>query len=784
MSQLVSLLDLPHSLLYQYLRPVDFLQLSKCNKECQGAIVNQKFKVRDAYFRYYGPLLTAYRIKFHKYLQLQSEEDYIFFFHGQIKKYNTLLSVISQDYAFRDGVYNITWNNAVNQFYSANVTYYQCPKYYNSWSEVYALNKEKEEVKLNSGEILASSQYDLLVILYRAFVKRNYQLSDPRRKPLFLSQFGYYQDAVKNFQLDALVRTINSEFDVLIEEMSIVNHVGSRHGLSERSRGYLNSLSLLCQYFQIGSFDDIREKLAKSIESSPDFQTLYAYFNVIALQQQYNHQTAQQQLFKYVVRILNYSQDSVLKLQSVGFVKHTRDKMLISAQMYSLLKAHLTHEWVKQKINDVKAIKSVETGWAILSLLQVYDPTQCQSVFQKFLYRRLCRCRNDDAMYMVIAAHCYDLENFFQWMEQEMSHIAIKTLVKVLEQLLNIEFVVTESKFFQLGRIFKQFEKSLVDHQQHLVRVSLLKFSQVGHVDIDSCYYYHDELTWIIGSLGGQNEWARVVLNSDADFIAQLKGCIIVIGLSPDLDLMSQQMLDQVSVHLVNLFCGNEKLDFNILAYYFRHLLETSLYSEEAVLKLKDIASEQQLYTICNMLAEDEDVAILNFGSQFLPGWLNECQRICNEVDFPYNVIEAMHLVNVNVGNLSSAPSHVQRTIASAIVKVVLKQPVVDTSRFWFFDGLPVSVLEDRAILSIYIHIWPTALLASESLKVYGYSELALGFFQRVKCDDILPEKQVSLIQMFYTEAKNARVDQLVCQIDRLIKQFYGCKMEALLGAL
>lgn len=51
-------------------------------------------------------------------------------------------------------------------------------------------------------------------------------------------------------------------------------------------------------------------------------------------------------------------------------------------------------------------------------------------------------------------------------------------------------------------------------------------------------------------------------------------------------------MLDQVSVHLVNLFCGNEKLDFNILAYYFRHLLETSLYSEEAVLKLKDIASE------------------------------------------------------------------------------------------------------------------------------------------------------------------------------------------------
>lgn len=71
------------------------------------------------------------------------------------------------------------------------------------------------------------------------------------------------------------------------------------------------------------------------------------------------------------------------------------------------------------------------------------------------------------------------------------------------------------------------------------MRVSLLKFSQVGHVDIDSCYYYHDELTWIIGSLGGQNEWARVVLNNDADFIAQLKGCIIVIGLSPDLDLMS-----------------------------------------------------------------------------------------------------------------------------------------------------------------------------------------------------------------------------------------------------
>lgn len=71
------------------------------------------------------------------------------------------------------------------------------------------------------------------------------------------------------------------------------------------------------------------------------------------------------------------------------------------------------------------------------------------------------------------------------------------------------------------------------------MRVSMLKFSHVGHMNIDNCYYSHDYMQYIIGCLGGPTEWAHVLLNSDVDFIAQLKGCIIVIGLYPDLDLMS-----------------------------------------------------------------------------------------------------------------------------------------------------------------------------------------------------------------------------------------------------
>ncbi|KAI3630075.1 hypothetical protein MIR68_011510 [Amoeboaphelidium protococcarum] len=609
MSQLVNLLALPQSPLYQYLRPVDFLQLSKCNKECQDAIVNQKYK-------------------------LQSEEDYVFFFHEQIKSYHALLTVVSPIMCF-----------VTRDLISPGLR---------------LLDGFIEKAKLSSGEVLASSQIDFLCILYRAFVKRKQQVSDPKRKPCRVSKYGYYHDAVKNFQLDAMVKIINTEFDVLIEEVNIINSDRLRQGRSATISGKADAFSQLRQYFQLGSCDDVRE--------------------------QYNHSTVQKHLDEYVVRIVDNPLNVVLQQYSVGFSKHTRDKYLISTQMQSLLKLYLSYYWVKQKIKDVKVVQCVETGWAILSIFKTIDPAQSESTYQKLVYGKLCRCRTDEAMYLILAAYCYDVENPFQWKEQEMSPIAIKTLVRVLEQLLDIKFVVRESKFFQLGCIFKSFKESLVGHQQHLMRVSMLKFSQVGHVDIDSCCYSHDYMQWIIGCLDGPIEWAHVLLNSDANYIARLKGCIIVIGLFPDLDHLSQSMLDQVSVHLVNLFCGNEKLDFHNFACYFQHLREMSLYAEEAVLKLKQIGSDQELIIICKMVPDHEDIVVMNFGSQFRPGWINE--------------------------------------------------------------------------------------------------QLALGFFQHIQWHDTLPEKQVSLIQMFFTEAKYARADVLVCEVERLIKEFYGCKMEALLGDL
>ncbi|KAI3643204.1 hypothetical protein MP228_012759 [Amoeboaphelidium protococcarum] len=690
------------------------------------------------------------------------------------------MAVVSQDYVFRDPMFNYDWNKSVQQFYCAIAEQCKISRHFNSWSEVYALNKEK--VKLSSGEVLASSQIDLLIILYRAFVKRNQQVSDPKRKPCRVSKYGYYNDAAKNFQLDALVQIINSEFDVLIEEVNIINSDRSRQGRPAIISGKADAFSQLCQYFQLGSCDDVREKLAKSLESAPNFETLYAYLNVITLQQQYNHSTVHKLLDEYLVCILNNPPNAVLQQQSLGFVKLIRDKYLISTQMQSLLKLHLSYFWVDLKIKDVKVVKSVEACWAILSIFKMFEPALSESTYQKLVYGKLCRCRTDEAMYLILAAYCYDIEKPFQWEEQEMSQIALNTLVQVLEQLLDIKFVVRESEFFRLGCIFNTFKESLVDHQHHLMRVSMLKFSHVGHMDIDSCYYSHDYMQYIIGCLGGPTEWAHVLLNSDVDFIAQLKGCIIAIGLYPDLDLMSQSLLDQVSVHLVNLFCGNEKLDFHILACYFQHLREMCLYAEEAVLKLKQIGSDKELSIICKMVPEYEDIVVMNFGSQFQPGWINECQRISNEVGFPQNIIQIVDVYNANSDKFSYILQYIEKAIANAVVKIVLKQPITSTSRYWFFEGLPVSILEESFVIQVYIKIWPTAMLASESLRVCEYSELALGFFQHIQCHDILPEKQVSLIQMFFTQAKYAQANNLVCEIKRLIKEFYGCKMEALLG--
>lgn len=112
------MLQLSTTSIYEYLRPVDLLQLCLSCKDCQDVVVHHKVVVRDAYFKYYGPLLTAARIKEHTYLQLKSKEDYTYFFHETSKKYSALLILMADDARDYDDTLFNEWILAVEHFYS------------------------------------------------------------------------------------------------------------------------------------------------------------------------------------------------------------------------------------------------------------------------------------------------------------------------------------------------------------------------------------------------------------------------------------------------------------------------------------------------------------------------------------------------------------------------------------------------------------------------------------------------------------------------------------------
>ncbi|KAI3640632.1 hypothetical protein MIR68_001510 [Amoeboaphelidium protococcarum] len=193
-------------------------------------------------------------------------------------------------------------------------------------------------------------------------------------------------------------------------------------------------------------------------------------------------------------------------------------------------------------------------------------------------------------------------------------------------------------------------------------------------------------------------------------------------------------------------------------------------YSPVACQKLLKIADDEQLEWLFNYFSQDEIVA-LNIGSRFLQPWVNKLIKIEEDSQFPDNIIQIVQICHTNDKNLYFAPTSVRRILAHCISNAVLLQPEHSTSRYWFFEGLPLFIMQERIILRIYIDIWPHAILASQSLRVYGYEELVRGFFHCIESNELLPQERVSLIQSFCQEAADANNDALLDVALTLVEQ-------------
>ncbi|KAI3640631.1 hypothetical protein MIR68_001509 [Amoeboaphelidium protococcarum] len=377
MSNLTNLLQLPTTTLHQYLRPVDLLELCISCKECRDTILKQRLPLFKVYFWYYGPLIAADRIRHHAYLQLTSKQDYRYFLHSYIKHFPVLLDFARHRYVNENDetfILDIAWRNAIKEFYPSNTkSSIRKGKYeqirFKKWSDLYS----KNEIYCTDSKdlVLASSQLDLIISLF-GIVAKEFWYPGTEQDPPVMSVFGYYHDAIKNFWLDALMIVVNKEFDA-----RDYDHCRSLNRAFNRISGSVHRLDVfidqICDYFCLGTCDEVREKLFNYLEFSPHFCGLYAYLNILKQQDLIDDSKNLKQFFsELVMKILNHPGQSNLISNGLHRFWLIRDYMQISNKFGQLLTRHLSAECILQQIEEVEVASSIEWGWAVLSLLKLY----------------------------------------------------------------------------------------------------------------------------------------------------------------------------------------------------------------------------------------------------------------------------------------------------------------------------------------------------------------------------------------------------------------------------
>ncbi|KAI3653112.1 hypothetical protein MP228_002537 [Amoeboaphelidium protococcarum] len=197
----------PKLSLGQYLRPVDLLELSLTSQRVQGVLLDQKRVVKDAYHAYYGPVLTAFRIREHNYLQLNTVEAVQYFLHKSILKNQTLRRYLKGHVRVDNdpGMLNEVWRRALLGYFDIE---YQPgygeidPDYY--WGSLWEWARKYYQWSapyLPNTEFLSATSKDFATVLLQTYLGDR-DCCNPKIKVL---QYGYAHDALKKYGLCCLM---------------------------------------------------------------------------------------------------------------------------------------------------------------------------------------------------------------------------------------------------------------------------------------------------------------------------------------------------------------------------------------------------------------------------------------------------------------------------------------------------------------------------------------------------------------------------------------------------
>ncbi|KAI3643216.1 hypothetical protein MP228_012771 [Amoeboaphelidium protococcarum] len=651
---LLQLLELQDSFLYEYLRPVDLLELTLTSRLVQDTLLRQKFQVRDTYFAYYGPILAMYRVKMHPYLQLKTAEDYKFFLHHDLG-YDRSLYFLALGLCKPIGERRVAeWDKAILGSISADdQKEEQVSHQFNEWQQHLLL--VQEYVYLSTMEHLAVSSIDFLITLFRLFATEVGSKSMQRyigSHPL-VWRYGYVHDAIKKCGLQALVFVINYYFDEIAfkvsEDVEITGPIFIRQ---------------ICQYFQLGDCSQILQQLDQLMEVEPNFQNLIAYYGVAKEQGLYETLNVEAHLKASLVKIMAHSnsQQSQPKRRNCNMERH-HSLWQISVPLHDILYWNVPFDWVKQLVlhQDSLVVNSIECGWFIVELLMTYSSSKSSSIVMQFMLDKIYNGHAQQAHYLLIAVtSCSQDYNFGSFehamldVKKDFKNEFKDVLFQVFDFLLGNPEAICHALHLRLFMAFEVFQDILAEQQQDLLSKTIVAFSQAHDItqDANECPH-HSHLIRIIKALGGEQAFASFILIMDAETLSQCNGCILASIIYIFKWKYKGPLTDELCTRLVSLYADvdNPKLTAEFLSEMYI-ILD---FSDAVICELKRTHTAEQLKAVCSHLSPgciDE----LQLGVEYQSEWIQEIEVVSTGLPYPENIIRIVEIANENCGCFGNAP--------------------------------------------------------------------------------------------------------------------------------
>ncbi|KAI3643217.1 hypothetical protein MP228_012772 [Amoeboaphelidium protococcarum] len=754
---LLQLLQLSDTSLFDYLRPVDIVQLTLTGKECQEIIQSQRHLVRHCYWKYYGPLLAAYRVKSHAYLRLKTVQDYKVF----------MAETLDCDYAFYlralaldkmrplQEPINKLWNRAVLEV-CASMGNRPWPYEYtqfNEWQEFYS--SPGQYVSSHHSEVLATSQLDLLITVFRASLDngciqwnmQNFVEAEGKQMRYYQSsvgRYGYLYDAIKNYGLQALVITIGHFYDK--NRIRVIICPDSKF------------VQGICRYFELGTGDQVLKALENLMKASPSFQVLLAYYTLLQeIGLSADQLDKEAHIKKSIAQIISHhNQIPVTQYDNKNW-QRIHESLQIPDALRNVIYSCLTHGQVWDFIWSIDPIRSVEAGWILIELIMVYDEKHLQSYLMDFFLNKVKDGLVDEAANWLMAVLTYKPlgEYLSEYLNVELFNDQKDVIVQVFDKLAGTPEVLKNARFFDLALAFSLFSSLLDDAQLQLqiLKKVIVTLSMV-HDNIRDAFecFRHSQLMTIVNCLGKAKTFTQFVLNMDANTLSLCHGCVLAHVMHKYVSYYKQsEQNDKLSIYLLQLYY--EIGDFRKTAAFLSALYIDHMYSDAVVQLMETLYCEEDLQQICSHL-DDDCVDALRLGPEYHDAWIQMVNTAAEELPFPANIISIVQLATENCGEFMQAPDCVVNTLVDVIGSAIIRPPEERTSRFYFFDGVPYFVMKEKLVIQQYILMWSLCQRLQDrpymnSNLVPDDSELVYGFFDYVHSSQVPEQDRQQMVETF-----------------------------------